>query len=236
MDGKLKGGMCVVLVLAILVAFTSAPVVAAVTVDGAISPADEWDNPLIWINDTSDAIGTAPPGYNISQVRVTIEDNTLYFLYILFGVAGDADGDGSPDTGTGDYPGIGAGATFGYENYRLAISDSHAEYWLKYTNDSTIFTDPGSSVPIGGAVTNGAFGSTYVEMSLLNASDYFNLSEICVLAKSDTDYTGSEDYAGPVCLSSPDKKVPVFTPLGMVGLVTTLSALGLLTIKTRRRR
>jgi hypothetical protein len=204
MDGKWKSGICVVFVVAaILVAFTATPVAAAVTVDGAISPANEWDNPLIEVVDTVDAPGTAPPGYNISQVKVTIEGNTLYCLYIVFGVAGDADGNGDPDTGTGDYPGIGGGtATFGYEQFRLAIdgdNDGTDDYWLRYTWDQTFLTLPGDSNAIVGAVTNGAFGSTYVEMSLADASDYINQNDFCVHAKADTDYTGAEDYADKVC-------------------------------------
>ena len=206
MDGRWQSGMCVVVVVAAILAFMATPAVAAVTVDGAISPANEWDNPLVEVIDTVDAPGTAPPGYNLTEVKATIEGNTLYCLMLVDGVAGDADGNGDPDTGTPEYPGVGGGtATFGYEEYNFYIdadNDGTYDYWLRYTWDQTMLTAPGSSVALA-ATTAGAFGGNVVEVRLANADTWIDVTNFCVAGAADTDWTGAEDYSDKICYKKP---------------------------------
>jgi hypothetical protein len=128
MQKKDSGAVCrsmvvLIAIAAILAAIMPAQVVAnpAVVVDGAII-GTEWDNPLIAIVDANDPPGTGPEGYNISLLNVTIENNTLYCLFVVFGVAGDADDNGDSDTEVDpinppvtDCPGIGAGYKIGWE-------------------------------------------------------------------------------------------------------------------------
>jgi hypothetical protein len=252
MDGKWADGIGVavvlILVAAILVAITPAPVVAdpGVVVDGAINPANEWNNPLLTIVDTTDALGTAiPEGYNISQLKVTVKDNTLYVLFTLVGVAGDVDENGDPNTGPHEYPGIGHGATFGYEEYTLRIdadNNGFDDYWLTYTEDTTFLTLPWESTNLG-AVTNGAFGSKYVEMSLANASEWINPDDFCVSGYADTDYGGSEDYTPKKCYFSqgqppptppPAQEVPLLNPLGILILFGILGAISIHRLARKR--
>jgi hypothetical protein len=200
-----------IMIASIFAAITPAPVAAAVTVDGVIT-GTEWDTPLIEVVDTVDAAGTAPPGYNLTEVKATIEGTTLYCLMIVDGVAGDADGNGDPDTTSPtDYPGIGAGATFGWEEYTFYIdadNDGNNDYWLRYTQGATLLTDPSLSPDLG-ASTAGAFSGSVIEVSLANAGSWINVDDFCVAGAADTDFTGAEDYSEKVCYTR-ELKPPSF--------------------------
>jgi len=210
-------GMIVSIVTAMLVMTMFASSAMAITVDG--DPSD-WD-PSDKLCDDEDTNPAAPPGYNITSLWACIENDVLYVQMGMFGVPGDADGDGNDTTDTDipgwDWPGVGEGTICANEQYYVVIDaddDGDDDYILKYcSGDSHLFESSGIS-KITGATTDAAHGET-VELSVvLNEYCDIDPTGYCVYGWADTQTYGGEDNIGPVCrIDDPPTAVCSFTPI-----------------------
>ena len=210
--------MIVSIVTAMLVmTMFASSAMATIIVDG--NPGD-WDpsDKLCGDTDTQDA---APPGYNITSLWACIENDVLYVQMGMFGVPGDADGDGDDTTDTlipgWDWPGVGEGTICANEQYYVVIdADNNGadDYVLKYcSGDSHLFEASGIT-KIDGAITDAAHGET-VELSVaINDDCNIDPTGYCVKGWADTQTYGGEDNVGPVCrIDEPPTAKCSFTPI-----------------------
>jgi hypothetical protein len=206
-------GMIISIVTAMLVMTMFASSAMAITVDGEISPSDEWD---VYDEMVTDDIGdTCSTGYDITSLRMRVEGDTLYILMVLDGVPGDADNDGNPDTYTNsdpapcgcvnslwtDYEGVGVGMPCPREQYGVEIDGNNnggLDYTLMYCSGGPSLYDE-DDFKILGAHTGAAHG-TIVELSV-DIDEYcdINPANYCVYGFADTQCNGNEDAIDPIC-------------------------------------
>ena len=200
----------------------------AITVDGEISPSDEWD---VYDEMVTDDIGdTCSTGYDITSLRMRVEGDTLYILMVLDGVPGDADNDGNPDTYTNsdpatcgcvnpswtDYEGVGVGMPCPREQYGVEIDSNNnggLDYTLMYCSGGPSLYDE-DDFKILGAHTGAAHG-TIVELSV-DIDEYcdINPANYCVYGFADTQCNGNEDAIDQMChFDAPPTAVCSFTPI-----------------------
>ncbi len=216
------------IVTAMLVMTMFASSAMAITVDGAIDPANEWD---VYDEMITDNVGdTCSTGYDITSLWMRIEGDTLYVRMDINGVPGDADNDGDPDTYTNtdsnacgcpetapyEYEGVGINAdplNPTVEEYIALIdsdNDGAYDYSLKYQlGDSSLY----DSAKIDDATTDAAHG-TIVELSVdINQYCVIDPTNYCVKGSADTDCNGNEDYTVNMChVGDPPEAKFTFTP------------------------
>jgi len=209
-----KKEMIVSIVTTMLVMTMLASSAMAITVDGVVDPAGEWDG---YDEKISDAAGdTCSTGYDITSLWTRVEGDTLYIRMDIKGVPGDADTDGDPDTYTNtdtatcgcpatapyEYEGVGIGAdptNPTVEEYIALIdgnNDGDYDYSLKYQlGTSSLYASP----EIADATTAAAHG-TIVELSVkINQYCDIDPTNYCVKGSADTDCFGNEDYTTKIC-------------------------------------
>jgi|GEM_PF-3491047 len=222
-------GMIVSIVTAMLVMTMFASTAMAITVDGKVDPAGEWD---IYDEKINDIVGeTCSTGYDITSLWMRVEDGTLFIRMDIEGVPGDADNDDNPDTYTNtdpatcgcpvtapyEYPGVGVGAdpqNPSVEEYIALIdsdNDGDYDYTLKYQLGSAALYD--SDTKITDATVVAQHGGI-VELSV-KIDQYCNINpaNYCVKGSADTDCNGNEDYTNKVChFDNPPEARFDFTP------------------------
>lgn len=218
------------LVTAMLVMTMFASSAMAITVDGQVSPSDEW---AIYDEKINDNVGdTCSTGYDITSLWMRVEGDTLFVRMDIEGVPGDADNDGDPDTHTntdpnncgcpydepGEYPGVGIGADLqnpSVEEYIALIdgdNDGTYDYSLKYQlGNAALYV---SDTKIADATTVAAHGGI-VELSVkIDRYCNINPANYCVKGSADTDCNGNEDYTAKIChFDAPPVAVCSFTPI-----------------------
>jgi len=244
-DMKLKySAIAIVLVLTMVTAVFAVMPAAAITVDG--DPSD-WD-PGDKLCDDPDEVGANIQGYDMESLWGVIESSTLYARIDVYGVAGDADDDGSnTDSDTFEKPGVGEGAPCDYEQYYVEIdadNDGDMDYILKYCSGTSVLLAGDGITPIPGATTDAAHISTpgtpnnTVELSVVIDGTYcdINPNDYCLRGWADTQLDGAEDYTSEVCLTKlPPTPVPILSPFGAMLLVGIIAVLGAAAIVLRRR-
>ncbi|CAD7773090.1 hypothetical protein AIOGIFDO_01347 [Candidatus Methanoperedenaceae archaeon GB37] len=236
---RLRIPIAVVAAMAVLTLLASSAA-AMITVDG---------DPTDWSSVTPDIHCTDPDegdvsieGYDISSLWGVIEGNTLYVRIDVYGVAGDADDDGSnTDIGSSQYekPGVGEGAPqCSYEQYYVDIdsdNDGDVDYVLNYCKgDSYLFQADGTT-EIPGAVTAAAHRPTsgpgpYHTVELSVSIDGTNCDidpdDYCLRGWADTQAGGAEDNTGKECYHHMLPPTAVLSGYGCVPGAITLSGCG----------
>jgi len=202
------------IVTAMMVMTMFASSAMAITVDGEIDPANEWDDYDEMIVDTDPSeYPVCSNGYNITSLWMRVDGDTLFVRIDVAGVAGDADNDNNPDTHTEgmscscgwDYVGVGVGADDPSDEEYIATIDGNNDgindYHLRYQlGNATLYSCPDTL--ISGATTDAAHGNI-VELSVKIDPDYCYIdpANYCVEGSADTDCNGNEDPVDTICYS-----------------------------------
>ena len=165
-------------------------VMAAITVDGLVSPANEWATEDLVATDpcTTEDHGMGLWGYNLKELyqHYNESSNTLYFRIDVCGTPADLDGDGDPN-GPCDPPNPPADCTgvSPYESYKIGLTSSgYSGKLMVYANNIVSDGD-----------ANAQWGANCIEFSLANADTYVDPDNYCisVSAGGDNDPPYSED-------------------------------------------
>jgi hypothetical protein len=231
--GVKRIALVVIAVVAIFAALTPMPVAARkITVDGDLaSYPGEWvagDYPAgdRWATDpANDVAGGDIYGYDLRALWGHYDEanDTMYFRLDVDNLPADLDGDGNTDTVCTIPPGD-CGGVSATEQYTLILSDNvkisgKPGATLAYTNNSVAHPD--------GKAQYGADGTNdCVEFELLNAADYIDPADFCILVAAGgiADLPGEDTME--FCLSEPPE-VGILTPFGIITLLGILSILGL---------
>jgi hypothetical protein len=139
-------GIIAAIVMAMLVMTMFTSTAMAITVDGMVHPADEWNS---WkLADDEDQTWTPVNGYDLLAVWQHYDEaeNKLYFRYDTDGIAGDSDGDGNPDTlndSIHDQTGVGDS-----ERYLIGLSVDGDDATGTYLTDENGVNIPGFDITI----------------------------------------------------------------------------------------
>ena len=205
-------GMITSIVTAMLVMTMFASSAMAITVDGEIDPANEWDGD--WSADDSTSGDPCSIedhlmenwGYNMKTVyqHYDMSSNTLYFRLDVCGIPADLDGDGDvngpcdPPHPPCDCDGVGA-----YEQYEIQLSSSgYPGVNIRYTNN------------VANSDSNAQWGADCIEFSLVNADTYVNPYDYCMFlaAGGIADPPYSEDLMDACYSNDPPVAEFDFTP------------------------
>ena len=173
-------GMIVSIVTAMLVMTMFASSAMAITVDGQVSPSNEWDGD--WSandNPSGDPCDIEDHdmedwGYNMKTVyqHYDMSSNTLYFRLDVCGMPADLNGDNNvngpcnPPNPPCDCDGVGA-----YEQYEIQLSSSgYPGVNMRYASNNVAQPD-----------ADAQWGTDCIEFSLINADTYVDPYDYCLM-------------------------------------------------------
>ena len=201
----------IVIAMVVMTMFASSAM--AITVDGQVSPYNEWDGDWSADDNTSggpcdiEDHGMGDWGYNMKTLYQHYDrsSNILYFRLDVCGMPADLNGDNdvdgpcNPPHAPCDCAGVGA-----YEQYEIMLSSSgYPGVNMRYSSNDVIHPD-----------AEAQWGTDCIEFSLINADTYVDPYDYCMFLSaggiSDPPY--SEDLMDACYSNDPPEANFTFTP------------------------
>ena len=209
-------GMILSIVTAMLVMtmFASSAMASTITVDGQVSPSDEWDgdwsaddNPSGDPCDIEDHL-MENWGYNMKTLYQHYDrsSNTLYFRLDVCGMPADLNGDNDvngpcdPPHAPCDCDGVGS-----YEQYEIQlVSSGYTGVNMRYASNNVAHPD-----------ADAQWGTDCIEFSLINADTYVDPYDYCMFLSAGgiADPPYSEDLMDACYSDDPPVAKCSFTPI-----------------------